>query len=371
MASETKVSLSRLDLVLILLAVVAGMAVWSLVQSAVDQVWEDTEPREETDQANHKVALREAEFATAQAELAACRSRLIEQRLEHQSALAILRAVGADDPRSRAATILSLRPETLQAAAQARLEKQVAARLVAALEVEAAWLESEAWLGELRAAARIGLVGPRRAVLADRQAAVQKALTEARLDRAKATARLDGIEAAYAALAQLPPGGETLLNLPADAQQAVAGAMYRVAVSERLAAAMARDHDTLSARVAKKSKAYAAAKHDAEADLADARLAWSWKKRLATFAIALPALLLLLGLANFLTVGLLSAWGLRFSGRLVLVLSVFALLILYGFQVAQFVGAVGSGLLVLLVLLWLTAPAGAQPEPSSGGNTAP
>jgi hypothetical protein len=371
MAATAKIFLSRFDVVLIALSIVAGMAVWSVVELGVDWGLDRSEPHEEAFYETRHVPLLQAKLVTAQEELAAVRKRAIEQRLEHQRDVATLRALRADAPRSRAATILSLRPETLSAAAEARLEWYVAQRLVIGLEAEAAGLERKGPPANAKSAsASRPITEAQGAALADQLAATQKALTEARMGRSRAAARVEGIEALYPVLAQLTPTDVMLLSLPTETQQAATTAVSRLSASERLIAMLASDLAAQSAVVDETTRDYTKAKREADRDLSDARTNWGRTKRTATLLISL-VLLAALGAVAPRAGSALKVLGVRFNGRLVLGLSASGLLILYGFQVAQFTGAAVAGLLVVLIFLWLAAPSEAAPVPAGDGGPKP
>ncbi len=359
-------ALSRSDVLLVVLAVVTGMAAWSIVESAIGWASEGFEPHAESYQNTKRVPLLQAELATAQEALAVVRKRFIEQTLEHQRDVATLQALGANDPHSRPAAILSLPLETLKAAAQARLEQQVGQRHVKSLEAEASALAAKASAAATKHDAA-SPVATESAGLSqtDRLAVVQRAIAEARLEHLKATARVDGIEAVYPALAQLPPEGAALLGLPADMQQAAAMAVNRIHASEWLVAALGNDLAVKSAEVAEKTTALDKSKREAEHELADARSAWEWRKRAVTLLISL-LLMAVLGVLSWWAGRSIAAWGICRNPGKVLLLSVCALLILYGFQTARFSGAIVAGLLALLILFWLTAPAESVQETTRG-----
>ena len=79
-------------MLLVVLAVVTGMAAWSIVESAIGWASEGFEPHAESYQNTKRVPLLQAELATAQEALAVVRKRFIEQTLEHQRDVATLQA---------------------------------------------------------------------------------------------------------------------------------------------------------------------------------------------------------------------------------------------------------------------------------------
>ena len=77
-------------------------------------------------------------------------------------------------------------------------------------------------------------------------------------------------------------------------------------------------------------------------------------------------LMAVLGVLSWWAGRSIAAWGICRNPGKVLLLSVCALLILYGFQTSRFSAAIVAGLLALLILFWLTAPAESVQETTKG-----
>ena len=322
MTTLPKIAVSRWDVLLTPVLIAGGLTIWFLVELAVSLAAEKCEPHEDRFRAGHQVQALEARVATAQDELATVRARVIEHRLEHRLALATFDSLQARYPRLDVKAILAIRPETLRAFAQARLERDAAERLVAALESEAV-----AGAGEV--------------------------LAKARLERVQLATRVAAFEAAYPALGNMPAASPALLELPAEQQQALAAEAGHLLAGLPLGKQLDGELEARTVALAVASARLAAAMREAADDLKKARRAWTLAQRVATMLIALVGLGVFLLSAAYLIRRALPGRGVRGDGRLALALAGATLLILYGYQSARPMGAFIGGLVALLGIAWL------------------
>lgn len=364
-----KIAFSRLDLLLVALLIACGLGISLAAEQCIQHWTEKDEPQDEKFQKENKIPLLNARLAITQANLTAGRTRVADLRQERLRDAVALDAHRRVFPSvTRAEQILFMRPDILQAFAQARLDHAAANRLTQALEMDLAALvaEANAPTPAKTETAAAALFQARVAVARERLAATQKALTDARLDRARAGARVAAFESCYPILSQVPADGLGLVVLPADIHQNLGAAAQRLAAADNLWKQWIDDLATTTEATATAESALAEARRKAADDLDEARKDWRFGRWWKTLAVSLGGLALLFLVTLFLCKQIRHAYP-RVQDRLVLAVAFPILFVLYAYQAAGFPGAAGIGALALVGLAFLAVPtAGAAPGAGGG-----
>jgi hypothetical protein len=247
---DKRLALNWLEVISFAALVVVGLGIWASIGRLVTAALEDDEPWEEPSRSRHRVVSRNLEWAKAQDELTAIRTKSNEQRLELARESALRDALLVAHPRlakiSPAGTS-AVRPDVLLSYAQARMEVEAADLLISDLEailaqeIETIGDRTSAQAAEKAASPGLlknpylylrkslglqslsdrgrGKVGVSRAELRlslsqDLLAAARKTLVKARLGRAEKRSRAEALAVVHPGLPRLIKEAEGPPNVP-------------------------------------------------------------------------------------------------------------------------------------------------------------
>jgi hypothetical protein len=366
----TRLSLSWLNLFLVLGLVAAWQGIWNVTRKQVEREGRLSEPREDEVQLGHQVPRLQADITRTLSELASIQSKIHEQRLERASVQSALRTlldaypaiqslgVGSSDARPE---WLMVRPEVLQAFAQARLDVDTTSRLVVGLESDLdALITRRADLltrsrppepSKTSATRDQWVEQARQEALGEQTEAYRKKLAEARVELVRRRTQVEAMAASDHRLGALPANAAGLLNLPAETVTAFAAWPTRRQTSAALDSALNATAEQLRAEIKRLSEKLIQSQREAGKELELERDNWDFQQRTRILVRAIGPAFLLFGLVVAAHIALmLFSRPLDVPSLLLLYGTAFgALIVLYAYQ--SFDAAAGAVAVLVLLLL--------------------
>jgi len=355
-----RITLSWLELLLLALLVIAGLAIWAFVEQRVNLAFSGEPPPDlpwlakvqQVSTLQRRLINAQDGQSAAQQELTALRAELLSARAALSTTQLTLDLLTFRQPQLLSLPLTGLQsiaPETLQTYTKSLAKSQATATLVAALEsglgdLVKATQELSATLSSLQAGAlEYSLAESRLIAMRQQQAATQSRLGAARLQLVEEQATLEALRTAEPRLTSLTPAMFQSLALSPESLPA-----YAEAVGQRDAAALRLA--CLSAELPACQARLAAA----AGELAVAQDALARSKRFFTAVYSLAYAILLLVAAFLLSLAIPRS-SLPVARRGGLLLGALALLLLlYAYQACGALGAAVAGLVLFLpTAAWL------------------